>query len=443
MALSDSAIRAMKPGEKPYKVTDEKGLYLLVTPAGGRLWRLKFRNAVGAEKKLSLGAYPDVSLKEARAKRDEARSKLANGVDPAAKKQLEKRAAKISAENTFRSVARAYIAKNQRDGKAAATVSKREWFLRLVERRLGDRPIAEIQPFEILDAVRPYEEAKNDEKAHRTLQFVGQVFRYAVANQLAPRDPTRDLRGALAGRKPKHFAAILDPLMVGQLLRAIDGYEGQPSTLLALKLSPLVFARPGELRRAEWNEIDFDAAVWRIPANKMKGRQEHTVPLSKQAISILVQARTVSGHARFVFPSIRSPRSPMSENTVNAALRRLGFSGDEMTAHGFRAMASTLLNESGKWSSDAIERALAHKDKDPIRGAYHRGAHWAERVEMAQWWADYLDKLRRSRVLETKGKRVSGKPIIPRADGALARTVLDVTAPQKSGRSGISRARDV
>jgi integrase len=220
------------------------------------------------------------------------------------------------------------------------------------------------------------------------------VFRYAVANQLVARDPTRDLRGALTTRRPKHLAAILEPKRAGELLRAIDGYVGQPTTLLALKLSPLVFVRPGELRRAEWCEIDLDAAIWRIPAAKMKGRMEHVVPLSRQAVEILKQAKFVSGHTSYVFPSLRSPKAPMSENTVNAGLRRLGFTGDEMTAHGFRAMASTFLNESGKWSPDAIERALAHKDRDSVRAAYHRGAHWKERVEMAQWWADYLDRLR-------------------------------------------------
>ena len=394
MALTDSAIRNLKPQPKPYKIADEKGLYLLVTPAGGKLWKLKFRNGMGVERKLSLGAYPDLGLKDARDYRDSARSDLAKGVDPAEKKQSDKRAAKINAANSFSVIAKAYIEKNRSDGKAEATVIKRQWFLGLVDRAIGHRPIAEIQPYEILDAVRPYEAAKNHEKSHRTLQFVGQVFRFAVANQLAPRDPTPDLRGALVNCKPKHLAAILEPRRVGELLRAIEGYEGQPSTLLALKLSPLVFVRPGELRRAEWSEINLDAAVWRIPPAKMKGRLEHAVPLSHQALEILILAKAVSGHTRFVFPSIRTARSPMSENTVNAALRRLGFAGNEMTAHGFRAMASTLLNESGKWSSDAIERALAHKDKDAVRAAYHRGAHWAERVEMAQWWSDHLNALR-------------------------------------------------
>ena len=396
MSLTDTAIRALKPRDKAYKATDEKGLYLLVTPAGGRLWKLKFRAFGGIEKKLSLGSYPDVGLKDARERRDAARKQMASGIDPADQKRRDKRAAQIGAANTFSVVAEAYIARNERDGLAANTIVKRRWFVRLLQKAIGSRPITEIQPFDILEAVRPYERAKNDEKAHRTLQFVGSVYRYAIANQLATSDPTRDLRGALAKRQPKHHAAILEPIRVGELLRAMDGYEGQglPITRIALQLSPYLFVRPGELRRAEWTEIDLEAAVWRIPAAKMKGRQEHVVPLSRQSIALLEAARELTGDGRFLFPSIRTPAKPMSENTVNAALRRLGYTKDEMTAHGFRAMASTLLNESGKWSSDAIERALAHKDKDAVRGAYHRGAHWAERVEMAEWWGEYLDTLR-------------------------------------------------
>lgn len=396
MPLSDSAIRALKPRKTAYKVSDEKGLYLMVTPAGGRLWKLKFRTSTGVEKKLSLGSYPELSLKEARNRRDDARRNLANGIDPAEKKRRDIHAAKVSAMNTFTAVAEAYIAKNERDGLAPNTIVKRRWFVRLLQKAIGNRPISEIQPFDVLEAVRPYEAAKNDEKAHRALQFVGGVYRYAIANQLATSDPTRDLRGALAKRQPKHHAAILEPKHVGDLLRAIDGYEGQglPITRIALQLSPYLFVRPGELRQAEWKEIDFEAAVWHIPAAKMKGRQEHVVPLSRQALALLEAAKELTGDGRYVFPSIRTPLKPMSENTVNAGLRRLGFTKEEMTAHGFRAMASTLLNESGKWSSDAIERALAHKDKDAVRAAYHRGAHWNERVEMAQWWSDYLDALR-------------------------------------------------
>jgi integrase len=394
MPLTDSAIKALKPKDKSYKVADEKGLYLQVTQTGGRLWRMKFRGAGGVEKKLSLGAYPEIPLKRARELRDEARALLASGIDPAEKKRRDKHAAKVNAANTFSELAKAYIDKNRRDGLAEATVGKRKWFLRLVEKSLGHRPIADIAPFEVLEAVRPYEAAKNDEKAHRTVQFIGQVFRYAMANQFALSDPTRDLRGALASRKPKHLAAILDPKKAGELLRAIEGYEGNPITRVALQLSALLFVRPGELRRAEWSEIDLDAAVWRIPGARMKGRQEHVVPLSRQAIALFRAVQVLTGNGLYVFPSIRTVARPMSENTVNGALRRLGFSGDEMTAHGFRAMASTLLDESGRWSPDAIERALAHKDRDAVRAAYHRGAHWAERVEMAQWWSDYLDELR-------------------------------------------------
>jgi len=402
MALTNTTLRNSKPKTKPYKLADEKGLFLLVQPSGGMLWRMKYRvdgrdeagDPKRVEKKLALGTYPEITLKEARDRRDEARHLLAQGRDPADEKRRQRQARKIGAANTFSAVAKALIEKNKRDGLAEATVRKREWFLQLVQKTLGQRPIAEIAPFEILDAVRPFEAAKNDEKAHRTLQFIGQVFRHAVANQLAPSDPTRDLRGALASRKPKSHAAILNPKEAGELLRAVDGYEGAPLTRIALQLSALLFVRPGELRRAEWSEIDFEAAVWRIPAVKMKGREEHAVPLSRQAIALFDEARGLTGHGRYVFPSIRSGQRPMSENTVNAALRRLGYTGDEMTAHGFRAMASTLLNESGKWSPDAIERALAHKDRDTIRRAYHRGAHWDERVKMAQWWSDHLDMLR-------------------------------------------------
>jgi integrase len=396
------ALKNAKPKAKPYKLADEKGLFVTVSPAGGMLWRWKYRvDGVGAdgqpkrvEKLLSLGRYPDVSLKLARERRDAAREQHAAGIDPAEKKQRDKAKAKVGAANTFHAVASAFIEKCRREGLAETTIRKRVWTLGLVERAIGSRPIAEIEPIAILNAVRPYEAAKNHEKARRALEFVGAVFRFAVANQIAPADPTRDLRGALVSRKPKHLAAILEPKRVGELLRAIDGYEGQPTTQLALRLSPLVFLRPGELRRAEWHEVDFENAVWRIHASKMKGRQEHVVPLSRQALELLREAHDLTGHGQYVFPAIGSAHRPLSENTVNGALRRLGFGGDEMTAHGFRAMASTLLNESGKWQPDAIERALAHKDRDHVRAAYHRGAHWAERVAMAQWWADYLDHLR-------------------------------------------------
>jgi integrase len=401
MALTATAIKNAKPTNKPYKLADEKGLHLLVAPSGGMLWRFKYRfDGTGedgtpkrVEKLLSLGSYPEVSLKTARERRDAAREQLANGVDPGRKKQQDKVASRIGAANTFAAVADAFIAKCRTDGLADATIRKREWMLRLIMRPIGNSPITEIEPIDILNTVRPFENAKNHEKARRTLEFIGAVFRYAVACQIAPRDPTRDLRGALSSRRPKHLAAILEPKRVGELLRAIGGYEGHPVTKYALQMSPHVFVRPGELRKAEWREIDLDGAVWRIDASKMKGRQEHAVPLSRQVVSILRSIHEFTGHGQYVFPSLRGAKRPMSENTVNGALRRLGFTGDEMTAHGFRAMASTLLNESGKWQPDAIERALAHKDRDRVRGAYHRGSHWTERVAMAQWWSDYLDEL--------------------------------------------------
>lgn len=402
MALSNTKIRNAKPKAAPYKLSDEKGLFLLVQPSGGLLWRMKYRvngrdldgNPKRVEKKLSLGRYPDVSLKEARELRDEARRHLAKGRDPAEKKRRERVAAEIRAVNTFSAVANAYIEKNRCSGLAEATIAKREWFLRGVELRLGNQPIADITPAELLAAVRPFEQAQNYEKACRTLQFIGQVFRYAVANQIVASDPTRDLRGALIRPQPKHHAAILDPDGVGELLRALHGYSGQPLTRIALRLAPLVFVRPGELRQAEWSQVDLKASVWRIPACRMKMRSEHVEPLSRQSLELFRQAHELAGGGRYVFPSIRTGARPMSENTICAALRRLGYSGEEMTGHGFRSTASTLLNESGLWSPDAIERALSHKDRDLVRAAYHRGGHWNERVAMAQWWADYLDTLR-------------------------------------------------
>jgi integrase len=339
----------------------------------------------------------DVSLKRARILRDEAREAHAAGLDPAFEKQKAKAAARISAENSFSKVAELLLEKQEREGLAEATIKKRRWFIKLVFSVLGRRSISEIQPMEVLLALRPIEKKGRHESAKRALNFIGQVFRYAVASQLASGDPTRDLRGALTIPKTKHHAAILDPERADEMLRAIDGYEGQPLTRWAVQLSAHLFVRPGELRKAEWAEIDAAKSVWRIPPAKMKGRVEHQVSLSRQALAILTEIRSLTGRGKYVFPSIRSAANPMSENTVNAGLRRLGYSGDEMTAHGFRSMASTLLNECGKWHPDAIERSLAHKDHDSVRAAYARGAFWNERVEMAQWWSDYLDRLKDER----------------------------------------------
>ena len=397
MALTDIAIRHAKPAVKQFKMADGAGLYLLVTPAGGKLWRLKYRIA-GKEKLMAFGAYPEVSLADARKRRDEAREQIAASKDPSREKQRAKVRHRAEAMNTFAIISAEYCAKRKKDGQdgwAPATAKRSEYLLSRLNTALGSFPIGEIEPSDILAAVRKIEAKGTLESARRTLQLSGMVFRYAVATARLGSDPTRDLRGALATPKVTHYAAILDPVKVGELLRAIDGYESLGLTRLALQLAPHVFVRPGELRHARWEEIDLDGALWTIPASKTKMRKDHRVPLSRQAIAVLREICAITGPTGFVFPSVRSRARPMSENTLNAGLRRMGYASDEMTAHGFRAMAATLLNESGKWHPDAIERALAHGDADKVRAAYTRGAHWHERVAMAQWWSDHLDTLRK------------------------------------------------
>jgi len=393
MALSDTAIRNAKPQEKQYKLHDEGGLFMIVRPSGGKLWRLKYRFQ-GKEQQLTIGTYPAVGLKDARLRRDEAKKKLAGGINPGAEKKRLAVEVTVQAENTFKAVADEFINKRERDGLADATLSKARWFLSLMEPALGNRPLAEIEPAEVLAVLRTIEAQGNHETAKRTRAFAARVFRYGIVTSRAKVNPAAELGMALVTPKVKHYAALVDPKAVGGLLRAIDGYEGHITTKLALKLLPHVFVRPGELRHAEWDEFDLEAAEWRIPKGKMKMRNEHLVPLSRQALKILTEAAEVRGHSKYVFPAVRSWERPMSENTLNAALRRLGYTNDEMTSHGFRSTASTLLNESGKWSPDAIERALAHKDSNAIRGIYNRGAYWEERVQMAQWWSDHLDMLK-------------------------------------------------
>jgi integrase len=348
----------------------------------------------GREKKLGLGTYPEVGLSMARKRRDEARQLLAEGKDPSREKQLAKLRAQVSAANTFGEIAQEFIDKRRREGLSTSTADKSEYYISRMGATFARLPVSEITPTDILSVLRRIEAKGNYETARRVLQLAGRVFRYAVATARLAADPSRDLRGALIAPKPKHYGAIIEATSAGKLLRAIDSYEGQQLTKLALNLSPHVFVRPGEMRHARWEEMDLGGALWTIPAIKMKMRKPHHVPLSRQSVEILRLAHAISGPSGYVFPSIRTPDRPMSENTINAALRRLGFTGDEMTAHGFRAMASTLLNESGEWHPDAIERALAHSDENKVRAAYHRGAHWKERVAMAQWWSDYLDQLR-------------------------------------------------
>jgi integrase len=393
MALTDTTIRLAKAGDSERKLADERGLYLLVTAGGSKLWRLKYRTG-GKEKKLALGAYPAVSLKDARAKRDEARRTTESGQDPAAVKREARLAKQIANANTFAAVAAEYIAKQEAEGKAAVTIAKTRWLLAKLTPALGTRPVSEISPHELLAILKESERAGQRETARRLRSFASRVFRYAVATARASVDPAQPLLGALTSPVAKHHAAITDPIAFGGLLRAIASYSGQPITTIALRFTAHVFQRPGEIRQAEWSEIDFDKAEWVIPAARMKQRQPHRLPLSRQAVAILREAEALSGGGRYVFPKLGSPLKPMCENAINGALRRMGFDADTMTAHGFRSTASSLLNESGKWSPDAIERALAHADGNQVRAIYHRGAHWPERVEMAQWWSNHLDTLR-------------------------------------------------
>lgn len=391
-SLTDMAARNAKGKEKPYKLAAGAGLYLQVMPNGNRYWRMKYRYG-GKEKLLSIGVYPEVTLREATDRRDVARAQLRGGRDPSEEKQLVKLKAQLSVDGRFEAVALEWL-ETRRD-LAESTWAKAKWMLETYAFPwLGKRPIEEIGTAEVLSVLRRLEAQDKIETTQRLRQICGQVFRYAVATGRLDRDPTSALRGALKTAKNRHYASITEPAKIGELLRAIDGYTGQLTTLCALKLAPLVFTRPGELRRAEWAEVDLEAGQWCIPAEKMKMKVAHIVPLSEQALSILREIYPVTSKSRYVFPSIRSLRDPMSENTVNAALRRLGYGTDDMTGHGFRSMASTLLHEMG-WTSDAIERQLAHAERNPIKAAYNRAEHLPERRRMMQAWADYLDTLRK------------------------------------------------
>ena len=392
MPLTAAEIRTAKPNKKNRKLSDEKGLYLLVTPAGSKLWKLKFR-VHGKEKKLSLGSYPEIGLKQARAKRDAARAELMAGVDPARKKQERKIQEKLGVAHSFGAIGQEYLDKMAQEGKAPATMQKAKWLYGQLTPTLGKRPIADITPAELLAVLKRVEGQGKRETARRLRSFAGRVFRYAIATDRTDTDPTYSLRGALLVPQVKHLAAITDRKQLGELLRAIDGYNGQPATQTALRLTPHVFQRPGEIRKMEWSELNLAEAIWTIPASKMKKREPHVVPLSCQSVTLLEEARELHTRSTYVFPALGKPLKPMSENAVVGALRRLGYGGNEMSAHGFRTTASSLLNESGKWNPDAIERALSHSDRDQIRGIYNRSAYWDERVEMAQWWSDFLDQL--------------------------------------------------
>lgn len=392
MALTDTAVRNAKPESKPRKLADEKGLFLLIHSNGSKYWRFKYRVG-GKEKLLALGVYPDVSLAQARQRRDDARKLLANEVDPGVHKQEAKRAGREMAQNSFEAVGREWYAKYSPNWAA----SHGDKIIRRLERDIfpwiGNMPLAEITAHVLLTTLRRIENRGALETAHRAHQNCSRIFRYAVATGRAERDPCADLRGALPPAKEKHHASITDPIAIGELLRAAEGYRGSFVTKCALQLAPLFFVRPGELRQAEWREIDLEKAEWRIPGEKMKMRAVHIVPLCKQAVAILRDLHSLTGEGKYVFPGVRTASRPMSENTVNAALRRLGYAKEELTGHGFRSMASTLLNEHG-WNRDAIERQLAHAERDAVRAAYNYAEHLPERRKMMQEWADYLEGLK-------------------------------------------------
>ncbi|MCA3635487.1 MAG: integrase arm-type DNA-binding domain-containing protein [Methylobacterium sp.] len=395
MPLTDVAIRGLKPAEKPYKKSDGKGLQLRVMPSGSKLWVLMYRNAKGIQRKLSFGAYPVVTLEKARARRDEAKALLKDGIDPFDHAKAKKAHKQESEAHTFAKVAAELLAKKRREGKASNTIGKREWLYGLAGDSFGKRPIADITPPEVLKVLQAVEVTGRLETARRMRSSIGEVFRFAVATGRATNDPTFALRGALAKPQVKHRAAILEPARFGELLRAIDAFQGQPETVSALKLMALIFQRPGELRQAQWREFDLEKGVWSIPAARMKMRREHRVALPRQAVAILRELHAITGRGELVFPGIVSTNKPISQNTLNIALRRMGFGKDEMTAHGFRATASTILNETGLFSEDAIEIAQSRKDRNAVRSIYSRSDFFEERQRMAQWWADYLDTLRK------------------------------------------------
>ncbi|MGE0190085.1 MAG: tyrosine-type recombinase/integrase [Steroidobacteraceae bacterium] len=388
--LTETVIRAAKPIDKPRKVFDDRGLYLLIKTNGSRYWRFKYRMN-GKEKLLALGVYPDVSLKRAREKRDEARTKVADGVDPALERQLERAAV----TDTFKLIAEEFLVK-QAKSLAPITISKSRWLLTLLMPHIGDKPIGKITGPEVLTALKQIEARGKHETAHRAKQKAGEVFRYAIPSGRCERDPTTDLRGALAKVVTNHRPALTKPKEVGQLLRAIDGFQGQPTTIAGLKLLATTCVRPGELRQAEWSEFDLETATWEIPAARMKMRKPHTVPLSKQAVAILKDLRMLTGNGTLAFPSISNSSRTMSENTLNGALRRLGYNTQtEMCSHGFRVVFSSLANQLG-WNADVIEAQLAHQDENKVRRIYNRADHLVARKKMMQKWSDYLDTLRKT-----------------------------------------------
>lgn len=392
MSLTHFDIQNAKPADKPFKMSDAGGLYLIVQPNGSKLWRMKYR-FLGTERSLSFGVYPIVSLANARAKRDHAKQLLDAGKDPSAERRLERLAQETAARSTFGLVAAEYIANLEAGGMAEITVAKNRWLLQGLAAPLANRPIADIQPAELLDLLKRIEKSGRRETARRLRGVIGSVFRLAVVTLRAKNDPTFALRGALLAPNVRPRAAITDEREFGGLLRAIDTFDGWPTLGAALKFCALTFARPGEVRGATRSEINFEKAVWRISAERTKMRRPHDVPLSRQAIAVLQEIWPASEFGELIFPSLRSYKKALSENAMNSALRRMGYMQDEMTSHGFRSTASTILNENG-FNPDVIEAALGHQQANSIRRAYNRAAYWKDRVELMQKWADMLDHFR-------------------------------------------------
>lgn len=392
MPLTDAKIKAARPEDKTYTLIDGDGLYLEVNPQGRKWWRFRYQKD-GRRNRLSLGVYPHITLKDARLERDRLKRLVAKGIDPSLKRKEDKR--KAGASEAYEAICREWfdkqVASGWSDRHAKTTLERME---KNIFPFIGNRPISDLGVEDMLGVVQRCERRGAVETARRVRQIMSQVFRYAIASGRAERDPAMDIKGAIPpARKVQHHASITDPNKIKSLLRAIDGFDGTFVVHCALKLAPLLFVRPGELRQAEWDEIDLKACEWRIPAEKMKGGSVHIVPLSEQAVEGLTELKQVTGPNGYVFPSIRTPARPMSENTINVALRRLGYDKSEMTGHGFRSMASTLLNEHG-WHKDAIERQLAHTPKDKVRASYNYAEHLSERKQMMQQWADYLDSLK-------------------------------------------------
>jgi integrase len=391
--LTQFAITNAKPKAKPYKLSDGEGLHLLIQPAGSKLWRFRYQFA-GREKMISLGAFPEVSLAEARGRREDARKQVAAGIDPSQKKQEDRVAAMMAAQNTFGGIAKEHLAKLEDEGAADATMAKNRWLLEDLAAPLTRRPITQIKPVEVLSLLRRIERTGRRETAHRLRGAIGSVFRFAIVTARAETDPTAALRGALLKPQTQHRASITDEKELGALMCSIDEYDGWPTLKAALELLALTMTRPGDVRLAKKPEFDLKKAVWRIPGERMKMRRPHDVPLCRQAAG-LVEGIWDLSDGDLLLPSIRSPKRPLSENAMNSALRRMGYTKDEVTAHGFRSSASTILNERG-FDPEVIEAALAHQDEDEVRRIYNRATYWTKRVKLMQAWANLLDEFRQS-----------------------------------------------